>query len=123
MNWDEYFLRFAYLTALKSKDPSTKIGSVICKDNRIISTGYNGFAIGVHDLSERYNDRDTKLNYIVHSEENAVLSAARNGISTLNTTLYTLALPCHNCCKALIQGGIISIVYHKSYPVMDKWKT
>ncbi len=122
-SWDVWFMKQAYLVAEKSKDPSTKIGSIIVKDNHIISSGFNGFPIGVQDLPERYNDRELKYKFVVHSEANAVLSAARFGTSTLGTTLYTQAIPCHDCAKSIIQGGIRKIVVHTKWPNMShsKW--
>ena len=116
--FDELFMKMVYLTALKSKDPSTKIGAVIVKDNRIISTGYNGFPIGVNDLTERYNNRETKYKFVVHAEHNSILAAARFGISTLGSTLYTNGFPCNNCMKSIIQSGISEVVIHSLWPEM-----
>jgi len=112
MSFDEWFMRMVYLIALKSKDPSTKIGAVLVKDKRIISTGYNGFPIGVNDLPERYLNKETKYKMVVHGEDNAVLSAARFGISTKDAVLYTQGVPCNECCKSVIQGGIKEIIIH-----------
>lgn len=117
-DWDVWFMKQAYLVAEKSKDPSTKLGALLVRDKHIISSGFNGLPIGVNDLPERYNDRETKYKYIVHSESNAVLSAARFGIPTLGTTLYTQSLPCNDCAKSIIQGGISKIVIHKNWPTM-----
>ena len=121
--WDEWFMRFVYLAADKSKDPRTKIGAVLVRDKHIISTGYNGFPIGVNDTAERYDDREVKYKYVAHAEDNAVLSAARFGISTLGSTLYTQGIPCNECCKSVIQGGIKEVVVHKQWPATSpKWK-
>lgn len=116
--FDELFMRMVYLTALKSKDPSTKVGAVIVKDNHIISTGYNGFPIGVNDFSDRYNNREIKYKFVVHAEHNSILAAARFGISTLGSTLYTSGLPCNNCMKSIIQSGISEVVIHSLWPEM-----
>jgi len=117
-NFDELFMRMVYLTATKSKDPSSKIGAVIVKDNRVISTGYNGFPIGVSDSQERYTNRETKYKFVVHAEHNSILTAARFGISTAGSTLYTNGLPCNNCMKSVIQSGIAEIVIHSFWPEM-----
>lgn len=120
--WDEWFMRFVYLAADKSKDPRTKIGAVLVRDKHIISTGYNGHPIGVVDKG-RYDNRETKYEYVVHAEDNAVLSAARFGISTIGTTLYTQGIPCRECTKSVIQGGIKEVVVHKQWPCMSaKWR-
>jgi dCMP deaminase len=116
--FDELFMRMVYLTATKSKDPSSKIGSVIVKDNRVISTGYNGFPIGVSDSHDRYLNRELKYKYVVHAEHNSILTAARFGISTLGSTLYTNGLPCNNCMKSIIQSGIHEVVIHSLWPEM-----
>ena len=122
MEWDYYFMKMVYLVALKSKDPSSKIGAVLVNTNRVVSTGYNGFPIGVNDLPQRYDNRETKYKFICHAEANSVLAAARFGISTLNTTLYTQSVPCNECCKSIIQGGIKEIVCHSLWKKMkQKW--
>lgn len=124
MNWDEYFLRLVYLVSNKSKDPRTKIGSVIVRDNGIISTGFNNFPRKVADLPERYNDRETKYKFICHSEASAVLQCARIGVTALDATLYTQGYPCYECCKSIIQSGIKEIVLHKQWPDLtysEKW--
>jgi dCMP deaminase len=120
--FDVVYMKQVYLTAERSKDPSTKIGSVLVKEKNIIGTGYNGFARKVLDLPERYNDKETKYKFVVHSEANAILTCARLGISTLNSILYTQAFPCNECMKSIIQGGIKKIVIHKQWPNMNsKW--
>lgn len=114
-SWDELFLRHAYLIASKSKDPRTHIGSVLVKENRILSNGYNGFPVGVNDTEERYNNRQLKLLYVAHSEFNAVVQCAYLGYSSKDTTLYTFGLPCENCTKTILQGGVKEIVLHKQW--------
>lgn len=123
-SWDEYFLRHVYLAASKSKDPRTKIGAILVKNGIIISEGYNGFARGVSDLEERYLDRKTKWNYVVHGECNSILNAARNGISTINSILYTNGIPCKECGKTIIQAGIVEVIIHKQWPeiLSEDWK-
>lgn len=116
MNWYEFFMRHVYLAASKSKDPRTKIGAILVKDNTVISEGYNGFPRGVQDLNKRYTSRKTKYNYVVHAEHNVILNCARNGISTLGTTLYTQGIPCKECAKAIIQTGVKLIITHSLWP-------
>lgn len=115
-DWDSWFMEHVYLAAKKSRDPKTKIGAVLVKDNKIISTGFNGFCIGVRDLSERYNCRETKHSFVAHAESNSILSAARFGISTLGSILYSQGVVCHECCKSIIQGGVKELVVHKQWP-------
>jgi len=115
-NWDEYFFRLAYVVAQKSHDPKTRIGSILVRDKNVISTGYNSFPRLVNDSAERYNNRDLKRKIVCHSEENTILTSARLGINTSNTTLFTFGFPCCNCMKILIQGGVSDLVTHKQWP-------
>lgn len=109
MNWDEYFLSIAQVAALKSKDPSTKVGAVVVSpDNKQLSTGYNGFPHGIADTSERLNDRATKYSLVVHAEMNAILSAQS---SLRGWTIYTTLMPCDKCFLHIIQAGIRRVVY------------
>lgn len=123
-SWDEYFMTMVYLVAKKSKDPSSKLGAVLVKDNRVIGSGYNGFPIGVNDLLERYNNRELKYKFVVHAEHNAILSCARFGISSMGSVLYTQGIPCQECTKAIVQGGIEKVIIHKQWPDMkhSKWQ-
>ena len=113
---DEFFMKTVYEVAGLSKDPKTKIGSVLVKDRDIISVGYNNFPRKVVDLEERYNNRELKQKFVVHSESNAILNAARKGSSTLNSTLYTQGIPCQECMKSIIQAGITTVFVHKQWP-------
>ena len=108
-NWHERFLKLAEHIADWSKDPSTKVGAVIVDHNRrIISTGYNGFPIGVEDLDERLHKREIKYEMIVHGEINAI-TFAKQDIS--GTTLYTWPfMPCSRCAGIVIQAGITAVV-------------
>lgn len=109
-------MRHVYLAASKSKDPRTKIGATLVRDNNIISTGFNGFPRYVSDTAERYNDRALKHEYVVHAEHNAVLQCAYHGTSAKGTTLYTQGIPCSGCTRAVIQAGVCRIVVHKQWP-------
>jgi dCMP deaminase len=109
--WDRRFLHVAKEIATWSKDPSTKIGCVLVRDRHIIATGYNGFPRGVRDTEDRYHDRPTKYKFVVHAEENALLQAAKLGISTYDATLYCwCAIPCERCMASIINAGITRIV-------------
>lgn len=117
-SWDEWFMRHVYLVSTKSKDPKTKIGAILVKNYHVISTGYNGFPIGVKDEKERYIDRQTKYRFIVHAEDNCILTAARFGIATGGTIMYTNGIPCCECAKSIIQGGVTQVVVHAQWPDM-----
>ena len=108
-DWHQRFLDLAQHIGSWSKDPSTQVGAVIVDDQRrIISTGYNGFPRCVSDSAERYADRDTKYEMIVHGEVNAILFATQ---SLQNATLYTWPfMPCSRCAGIVIQSGIRTVV-------------
>ncbi len=113
ISWDDYFMGVAHLSALRSKDPSTRVGAVIVdQDKKIVGIGYNGFPIGVSDDDfpwERDGSfLDTKYAYVVHAELNAILNAPRE---VKGCTLYVSLFPCNECAKAIIQSGISEIVY------------
>lgn len=119
-SWDELFMRHAYLVAARSKDTKTRIGAVLVRDGDFdpISSGYNGFPRRISDAPERYADRELKRSLVVHAEANAILNAARKGVSTVGATLYTQAWPCHECGKAIVQAGVAKVVVHAGFPDM-----
>lgn len=115
-NWDEYFLHLAVATSLKSKDRRCQVGAVIVsQDNVVLSTGFNGFARGVYDDRETYENCDEKLKLICHAEGNAVFNAARMGISVKGSTIYVTKFPCLACCNIIVQTGLERIYTH------DEW--
>ena len=80
--WDIRFLELAKHISGWSKDPSTKVGCVVVgEDREIRSTGFNGFPRGISDDNERLTDRNQKYPLICHAEENAIMHAARIGVS------------------------------------------
>ena len=120
ITWDEYFMGVALLEAERSKDPSTQVGAcIIDNNNRIISTGYNGFPKGCSDDEFPWN-RDaaageTKYPFVVHAELNAILN--NRGKSLADSKIYVALFPCHECAKAIIQAGITEVIY-----LSDKYK-
>lgn len=114
INWDEYFMGVAKLSAKRSKDPNTQVGCCIVNQNkRIVAVGYNGMPYGCKDEDYPWNVRqgelqDTKYAYVVHAELNAILNA---NAPLKGCTLYVTLYPCNECTKAIIQSGIAEIVY------------
>ena len=89
-NWDKRFLKLAKHISEWSKDPSTKVGCVVVgPDRELRSTGFNGLPRGIEDNEERLNNREIKYPLICHAEENAIMHAARIGIS-LKAVLHML---------------------------------
>ena len=114
ISWDEYFMGVAILASQRSKDPSTQVGAcIIDGEKRILSTGYNGFPQGCSDDEFPWNrdesKGDTKYQYVVHAELNAILNAS--GKKLAGSTVYVGLFPCHECAKAIIQSGIKEVIY------------
>jgi len=120
-SWDRYFINIASLISTRSKDLSTQVGAVLVKDGVILSTGYNGFPRGCDDNNTERNERPLKYKWVVHAEENALLNAGREGVSTKSATMYVTPIrPCSGCMKAMIQCGVKRIVCQALFNV-DKW--
>ncbi len=114
ISWDEYFMGVALLASQRSKDPNTQVGACIVDDNnRIISTGYNGFPRGCSDDLFPWNRNEaageTKYPFVVHAELNAILNT--RGRSLVGTRIYVGLFPCNECAKAIIQAGIKEVIY------------
>lgn len=118
--WNERFISLAEFISRWSKDPSSKIGAVIVDSkNRIVSTGYNGFAVGVKDSEERLNNRELKYKMVLHAEENAIMFARQ---SLEGCSLYVTNMPpCSHCAALIIQSGIKDVYVPKS-EIPERWK-
>ncbi len=120
--WDIRFIGLAQHISTWSKDPSTKVGCVVVgEDREIRSTGFNGFPRGINDDEERLMDREKKYPLICHAEENAIMHAARIGVSLKDSTAYVTWPPCSRCARSLIQAGIREIVYPETGKIPDRW--
>lgn len=116
------FIEIAKVISKESKCVSLKVGAVIVKDNRIISMGYNGTVRGSLNCNECVGNEFTRENHSewsdsheIHAEMNALMFAAKNGISVNGSTLYCTHEPCDQCLKNIIQSGIKRIVYMTPY--------
>jgi dCMP deaminase len=126
ISWDEYFMAMARLASERSTCIRRKIGAVIVKDNRVVSTGYNGAPKGVshcidseclRDKLEIKSGTQQEICKAVHAEQNAIIQAAYKGDSTKDGILYTTTSPCSICAKIIINAGIKRVVIGKdSYP-------
>jgi len=116
-NWDDYFMAIAKLIAVRATCDRLYSGAVLVKDNRIISTGYNGAPPGLahcdedgHLLEEGHCVRT------IHGEHNALLQAAdQGGTSTVGSTMYTKYSPCIHCAKYIVACGVKRVVIGKVY--------
>lgn len=126
--WDLRYLKLAEHISTWSKD-STGIGSVAIGDQgQVLAQGYNGFPRGVEDSQERYDVKEDKYRFVVHSEMNVIYNASYNGVSLRDSTLYVWGLPvCSECAKGIIQTGIKRVVMSSrdrisTLPLSDKWR-
>lgn len=126
--WDGRFIQMAETVAGWSSCFKTdrQVGAVIVKDKRILTTGYNGASSGILSCVEKGECLRVKLGiesgtrhelcYAVHAEQNAIIQAAKLGISVDGATLYCTHQPCIICAKMIINSGITRIVYKHGYP-------
>lgn len=126
--WDIRFMELAWVisTWASCYQPNRKIGCVIVKNKRIVTTGYNGAPAGIRTCVERGECLRKKLNipsgtraemcYAIHAEQNAIIQAAKLGISIDGATLYCTHQPCVICAKMIVNAGISRVVYEEGYP-------
>jgi dCMP deaminase len=122
-DWDAYFMMIAEVVRTRADCLRRRVGAVIVKDFRIVSTGYNGTPRGIKNCTEggclrcllrsqgklKRGEKEESC-ICLHAEQNAIIQAAYLGTSTKGATLYTTANPCSSCAKMLINAGIIRVV-------------
>jgi dCMP deaminase len=125
-SWDEYFMSIARVVSTRSNCVKRKVASVITRDRRIVSTGYNGTPRGVRNCNEggcprcnSFAQGGTRLDECLcsHGEENAITQVAYHGVSVKDATIYTTLSPCLICTKMIINVGIVEVVYNAKYPM------
>ena len=126
--WDDRFMQMADLVATWAScyKANRKIGAVIVKNKRVMTTGYNGAPAGVKTCVERGECLREKLGipsgtkheicYATHAEQNAIIQAAKLGVSIDGATLYCTHQPCTICTKMIINAGIKKVIYREGYP-------
>ena len=115
-DWDSYFMKIAYAVSERSTCDRALVGCVLVLDKRILTTGFNGSPTGQSHCDEiGHLMVDGHCVRTIHAETNAIIQAALHGISTNGSTCYVTHLPCLNCTKALINAGIIKIIYNNFY--------
>jgi len=120
---DTYYMGIAFAVREKANCTGNRVGAVIVKENRVISTGYNGVPEGMTNCldggclrcrnpqGQFRSGTGYDLCICVHAEQNALLSAARFGISVQDATLYTTMQPCFGCAKEMLQAKIQRVLY------------
>ncbi len=126
--WDQRFMQIAHVISgwASCYKADRKIGCVIVKNKRIMTTGYNGAPAGVKTCVERGGCLREKLGiasgtkheicYATHAEQNAIIQAAKLGVSIDGATLYCTHQPCGICAKMIVNAGIARVVYEYGYP-------
>ena len=126
--WDARFMEMVKLVGSWSScyQENRKIGAVIVRDKRVLTTGYNGAPANTLSCVEKGECLRRKLDipsgtrhelcYAIHAEQNAIIQAAKMGVSIEGATLYCSHQPCVICSKMIVNAGIVRIVYEKSYP-------
>jgi dCMP deaminase len=124
-SWDEYFMNIAEAVSKRGTCDRGRLGCVLVKDRRILSTGYVGSPMGIEHCDEAGHEIKTVTHEdgsvskhcmrTSHAEVNAIALAARNGVSVDGATLYQLMSPCYTCAKMLINAGIKRVVAKRRY--------
>lgn len=122
---DRYFLNVAAIVATRSTCLHRKVGAVLVRDKHVLSTGYNGAPSGEPHCSEvgcRKPEHGFGMERCraVHAEANAIIQAARHGVSVEGATLYCTHSSCPICAAMLKNAGIENIIYDEEY--YCRWK-
>ena len=112
LEWDEYFMSIALLASCRSPCERLNVGSVIVKNNRLISMGYNGYISGAPHISRVQDNHEQS---IIHSEVNALSDCAKRGVSLEGAKIYVTHYPCPNCFKSIAACGIKEVIYLEDY--------
>jgi dCMP deaminase len=124
-SWNEYFMKIAEDVSERAICEKRKVGALIVKDNRILSSGYNGAPKGFKHCSETGclrkemnvpSGQRHELCRGLHAEQNAIIQAAWHGIKIEGGTLYCTYQPCVICVKMMVNAGIVRLVYSGGYP-------
>ena len=124
-SWDEYFMELTHLIATRSTCLRRKVGALIVKDKRILSTGYNGapknlpHCLDIGCLRKQKNIPSGERHELcrgIHAEQNAIIQAATSGINIDGATLYSTHYPCSLCIKMILNAGINKVLYNDGYP-------
>lgn len=113
LSWNKMFMEIAKIVAKRSKDPHTKVGAVIVKDNHILGIGYNAepknFKYGFEWTT------DEKYQFVIHAEMNAIANATSYCGDIRGSDIYVTLSPCSECMKLLMQYEIRNVYYMKRY--------
>jgi len=109
-SWDDWLMGMCFWVSLRSPDPATKHGAILCNErHQILGVGYNAFPRGCKD-SEMPLSRPEKYDVIVHAEENCLLNS-QNLLLHSGLVMYITGFPCSRCFVKIMQCNIKKIVY------------
>ena len=116
VSWETYFMNIATEVATRSTCDRKHVGAVIVRNKNILSTGYNGSIKGLPHCDEVGHEMvDGHCIRTTHAEANAIVQAAKNGVSIDNAEIFVTASPCYNCSKLIANSGIKVIYYRELY--------
>lgn len=110
--WHITYLKIADLISEHSKAERRKVGAILVKAGRIISTGYNGTPSGFDNNCEENGKTKPE---VLHAESNAIAKCAKSTESSEHSTLYVTISPCLECAKLIIQCGIKEVYFKELY--------
>lgn len=114
--WNKYFMKIALEVSTRSTCGRKHVGAVIVRDKRILSTGYNGsITVFPHCDEVGHMMEGGHCVRTLHAKANAILQAARHGVSIERAYIYTTASPCWSCFKMIANVGITKIFYSELY--------
>ena len=122
---DQYFMDMTHLVKARGTCPRRRVGAVIVKDKRVLTTGYNGaprnfpHPIDVGCLRDELEIPHGMLADIcpcLHAEQNAIIQAATTGVSIDGAELYCTTQPCTQCSRMVANCGIRRVVFEEDYP-------
>lgn len=113
INWHRTYIDIAKLISQHSKAERKKVGAILVKQGRIISTGYNGTPSGFDNNCEDENGNTKKE--VLHAESNAIAKCARSVESSEDADLYVTMSPCLECAKLIIQCKIKRVFFNEIY--------
>ena len=120
ISWDQYFIGIACTVAKRSTCDRARVGAVLVRDRNIIATGYNGSPRGLAHCDDiGHLMRDDHCIRTVHAEQNAIIQAAVNGVSTVGSIMYVTHFPCLLCAKMTINARVARVVFQREYPDLE----
>jgi len=112
ISWEEYAFKLAETASLRSEDPYTKVGAcALDYHNRVLGVAYNGLAPGRNVSKNFWFNREKRLPYMLHAEQNLLSLFKRNEARLIATT----TLPCSHCAQLICCWNIPLVLYKTEY--------